>query len=333
MAVGKCQSAIYIFNMRKPQAITRTVVIIGYGSQGRAIALNLRDSGYSVAIGLRPRSRSRVAAKKDGFEAVHTIAKAIRATDPSCICFAFPDHLHGRVYEEHVRANLPSNKPCRLLFLHGMSVHFGMVRPPSDCDIILLAPHAPGDAVREKYLGDRSLSAFYGVHRDVSGHARRDVIELAQAIGFDKKRLIATTFEDEAVGDLFGEQAVLCGGLAMLVKTGFEVLIEKGLPPENAYLEVAYQLDLIVEMIKKHGVAGMLERISVAARYGSVRSGPQIVDKAVKERMEKVYDRIRSGEFARQLGGLDKSDVAELKKAARALSHPLLEKAARKFAP
>ncbi|MEA3297807.1 MAG: ketol-acid reductoisomerase [candidate division Zixibacteria bacterium] len=313
--------------MRKNGNLIKNVAILGYGSQGRAIALNLRDSGYEVIVGLKSRSRSRSTAKADGMTAIYTFPDAVRKG--SVICFAFPDHLHGRIYREQIADYIVPGSS--LLFLHGLSLHFGLIKPPTGCDVILLAPHAPGVAVREKYLSDRSISAFYAIHQNSSGKARKTIFELAQAVGFQKKRLVATTFEHEALGDLFGEQAVLCGGLAMLIKTGFEVLIEKGIPSENAYLEVAYQLDLIVDLIRKHGIEGMFERISVAARFGSLLSGPKIIGNPAKKQMKKAFDYIESGSFAKRLDNLTQSEVTGLRKALKALSHPDLEKTANKY--
>lgn len=303
------------------------IVVVGYGSQGRAIALNLRDSGYKVTVALQSGSRSRRQANDDGFKPIRAVAASVR--DADCVCFAFPDHLHGRVYQKEIRGNLPESST--LLFLHGLSIHFGHVQPAPSHDVILIAPHAPGREVRTKYLGDRSLSAFYAVHQDCSKRARRNVIELAGAVGFSKKRLVATTFEHEVIGDLFGEQAVLCGGLAALIKSGFEVLIENGIPPDHAYLEVAYQLDLIIALIKDHGIEGMLRRVSVAARMGALNAGPQIIDASAKKRMERLYRRIESGNFAKRLVSLSPKEIASLDKAVGNLSHPKFEKAARKF--
>ncbi len=304
-----------------------TIAVIGYGSQGRATALNLRDSGYTVTLGLRVRSKSRRTAKRDGFSDILPISEA--AKQAHIVCFAFPDHLHERVFEREIAPFLRKN--TTLWFLHGTSVHFGSVAPPKGTDVILIAPHAPGVAVREEFLGQRSISAFYAVYRNHSRKARSTITQLAKAIGIRPGNLFKTTFEQEAVGDLFGEQAVLCGGLAMLIKSGFEVLVESGLKPENAYLEVAYQLDLIIDLIKKHGIEGMFSRISVAARYGSLQAGPKIINKSVKTRMEAVLKRIRSGQFARDLNRLQEKEIAEIDKALKALSHPALEKAARKF--
>ena len=227
----------------------KQIAILGYGSQGRSIALNLRDSGYEVIIGLPNKSKSRRKAKADGFKSVISTSEASRCKN---ILLALPDHLQGRVYQREIEANL--QKPVTLAFLHGFSIHFDFIKPPEECDVILIAPHAPGKAVREKYLSDKSISAFYAVFQDFSNKAEKTAISLANAIGFQKKRLIKTTFEHETLGDLFGEQAVLCGGLSELILSGYETLIKNGLPEENAYLEVAYQLDLIVQLIKQYGI-------------------------------------------------------------------------------
>lgn len=307
--------------------IKETIAVIGYGSQGRAIALNLRDSGFSVSIGLRTGSNSRKKAKKDGFLKIEKISSAVKNAD--IVCFAFPDHEHSSVFADEISQNV--REGATLLFLHGLSIHFGLVTPSEENDVILIAPHAPGSAVRQKFLTDKSISAFYAVANDASGQAKPKAIRIAEAIGFDRKRLVATTFEYEAIGDLFGEQAVLCGGLAALIKNGFEVLVEKGIPAENAYLEVAYQLDLIVELVKKYGVEGMLGRISVAARYGSLLTGPKIIDAQTKKRMHKVADDIISGRFVKKLASLDKADIVQLNRDIANLSDPALEKAAQKY--
>jgi ketol-acid reductoisomerase len=305
----------------------KQVAMIGYGSQGRALALNLRDSGFDVSVGLRPRSKNRVNARKDGLKTIVTIPDAVRQAD--VVCFSFPDHLHGRVYRKSIEKHLRSGST--LLFLHGLSVHFGLVVPPAECDVVLLAPHAPGTAVREKYLGDRSVSAFYAIRQNRSRTARATLFALAEACGFEQKRLVKTTFEHEAVGDMFGEQAVLCGGLSALIKNGFEVLTENGLKPEHAYLEVAYQLDLIIALIKQHGIQGMFDRISEAARVGSALTGPRIVDRDTKARMQHAYNLIASGKFARKLAEMDASDRARVGKVLKSLSPQGFERAARKY--
>jgi ketol-acid reductoisomerase len=314
-------------NPSRKQAGDKVVAVIGYGSQGRAVARNLSDSGYSVVIGLRAGSKSKVRAKKDTQAPILSIPAAVRKAD--IICFAFPDHLHSRVFKRSIKANL--RRSATLWFLHASSTHFGLVMPPKGCDVVLVAPHAPGDAVREAYVTDRSLSAFYGVWQNRSKQAGHTARKLAAAIGVKRQNLIKTTFQREAVGDLFGEQAVLCGGLAMLIKHGFETLVDHGWKPDNAYLEVAYQLDLIVALIKKHGIAGMLLRVSPAARLGSLEAGPKIIDQSVRERMEEQFERINSGAFAAQLENLDDKALASLKRALSKLTDPRLEKAARKF--
>ena len=304
------------------------VSVIGYGSQGRAVSQNLCDSGCEVTVGLRAQSKSQARARKDGHRVAVSIPDAVRKAD--VICLAFPDHLHERVFKRSIRPNL--KRKVTLWFLHSTSIHFGFIEPPRGCDVILVAPHAPGKAVREAYLTDRSLSAFYGVHQNRSGRAGYTARRLATALGVKRKNLLKTTFEQEAVGDLFGEQAVLCGGLAMLIKTGFDVLVDRGWKPENAYLEVAYQLDLIVGLIKQHGIGGMFSRISSAAQLGSFLAGPKLIDESVRTRMDELFEEISSGAFADQLRRLDKRAVSNLRQALKKLSDPRLEKAARKFA-
>ncbi|HEX2897300.1 MAG TPA: ketol-acid reductoisomerase, partial [candidate division Zixibacteria bacterium] len=269
--LGECQSGNYIDVMpKKSRSKSDQVTVIGFGSQGRAAALNFRDSGYDVSIGLPTKSKSLAKAKADKFKNVGLVSDLVKS--PDIVCMAFPDYLHGRVFEQEIKTNL--RQGSALLFLHGFSVHFGFVKPPKTCDVILIAPHAPGIMVREKYLQDKSLSAFYAVHQNHSGKALKKTLKLAAALGFEKHKLLKTTFEIETLGDLFGEQAVLCGGLSMLIKNGFETLIENGIPPKHAYLEVAFQLDQIIALIKKYGIEGMFQRISVAAQLGSSEAGP-----------------------------------------------------------
>lgn len=286
-----------------------TVAILGYGSQGRAVALNLRDSGYEVVIGLRSRSKSRPRARADKFDRIAPFADAV--ADASTIVVALPDHLHGRLLNDLLSKQLQPGS--LLLFLHGLSVHFGQVTIPRACDVCLLAPHAPGPAVREKYLGDRSISAFYAVHQNASRNAAARVIRLAGDLGFASARLVKTTFEHEAIGDLFGEQAVLCGGLVELIQQGYRTLVERGIPPANAYLEVAYQLDLIVDLIKRHGIAGMYDRISLAARYGASIAGPEVINEHSRAAMSSLMDSITSGAFASRLAGLTDQEIADLR--------------------
>jgi len=311
----------------KTEKKKRSVAILGYGSQGRAIALNLRDSGFPVLVGLPSGSRSRRKANADGFKPVCSVEKAVESSE--IICFAFPDHLHGRVYESDVKEHLAPGQT--LWFLHGLSVHFGYVSPPGDCDTILIAPHAPGTAVRASYRAPESVSAFSAIAQDASGNAKKTIRELAEGLGFESTKLVPTNFEAEALGDLFGEQAVLCGGLVALINAGFERLVEEGIEPDNAYLEVAFQLDLIIQLIKRHGFDGMFDRISVAAQYGAMTTGPQIINEETRGRMKKLFDRIKSGQFTDELNELTDEKLSKLRKSAKEMSNPLFDKAARKF--
>jgi ketol-acid reductoisomerase len=304
-----------------------TIAVIGYGSQGSAVAQNLRDSGYPVVLGLRSRSASKRKAKGDGFRRILSIPAAVAAAD--VVCFAFPDHLHARVFSSQIEPYL--KRHAVLWFLHGLSIHFGLVRLPKDTLAILIAPHAPGLAVRESYRSDRSISGFYAVEGRGSREMKRLAFQLAGGLGIKRKNLLRTTFAEEAIGDIFGEQAVLCGGLAMLVKTGFEVLVGYGLKPEHAYLEVAYQLDLIVALMKKHGIAGMFDRVSPTARVGSLAAGPKIIDRGTKARMQQLLKTITSGQFVRQLNKLNDKQMAEVKEKLKKLTDHRLEKAARRF--
>ncbi|KAA3636129.1 MAG: ketol-acid reductoisomerase, partial [Calditrichaeota bacterium] len=209
--------------------------------------------------------------------------------------------------------------------------HFGYVVPPEFVDVIMIAPHAPGIAVREKFLEHESISAFTSVSQDFTGKAKSKLIRLSKAFGITKSKLVETTFKDEAIGDLFGEQTVLCGGMSELILAGYNTLVKNGIPEENAYLEVAYQLDLIIELIKKYGIEGMYERISVAARFGSLQNGKKIIDSSVSKKMEKVYEEIASGKFPDKLNKLTKDDIDQLGKKVKKSSVSSYEFFARKY--
>ncbi|KPL05001.1 MAG: ketol-acid reductoisomerase [candidate division Zixibacteria bacterium SM1_73] len=270
------------------------IAIIGYGSQGRAQALNLRDSGLQIIIGLPKKSNSIKTARKDGFE-VYPSDEAVKLGE--IISVLAPDHQHKKIYNEHMKKNLSAGKT--LLFACGFSIHFRLVLPPKDVDVIMVAPHAPGEMMRKFFLEKKGVPCFFAVQQNYSGKGKKKALAYAKAIGCTKAGAIQTTFRDEAIGDLFGEQAVLCGGLTELLKVGFEVLVESGLSPENAYLECVHQLDFIVDTIKSHGIAGMFDRISKTAEYGSYQAGKRVIDDRVRKEMEKILKEIEDGSFVK----------------------------------
>jgi len=303
------------------------IAMLGFGTQGQAWAKNLQDSKCDIILGLTSGSKSRKTAKTDKIKSITTTSRAVKKAD--IVIFAFPDHLHGSIFEKDIKANL--KKSVALVFLCGYSIHFKAVVPPSDSDIILLAPLAPGSAVREAYLSNKPIGFFHSIFQDGSGDAEKKLKYLIKNLKIHKKALIKTTFKDEAIGDIFGEQAVLCGGLTQLIKSGFDTLVESGLSSDKAYLEVAYQLDLIVDLIKKFGIEGMYQRISVAAKYGSFISGRKIIDNSVKKRMKETLDEIKNGSFAKQLNKLTPDKINKLNKNLKKMTTPSFEKSVRKF--
>lgn len=270
----------------------KTISILGYGSQGKAQALNLRDSGLEVIIGLPGKSKDIKTALKDGFK-VFRPEKAVQIGD--IISVLAPDHKHKELYEKSIKKNLTPRKA--LVFAHAYSIYFELIKPPEYVDVILVAPHGPGVLVRKLFSEGKGVTSFIAVEQDYSGKALDKALAYAKGIGSTKAGAILTTFKDEAIGDLFGEQAVLCGGLSELLRSGFETLVESGLSPENAYLECVYQLDLIVELVKKYGIAGMFDRISQTAEFGSYASGKKVVN---RNQMKKILSEIKNGNFARK---------------------------------
>jgi len=273
----------------------RTVAILGYGSQGRAQALNLKDSGLKAIVGLPPRSASRLEARKAGFW-FYSVSEAVRRGD--LVSLLFPDHLHQEVFAGQIKPNLRPGQA--LIFAAGFSVHFKLVGAPRFVDVILVAPHSPGSSLRELFVKGEGVPAFLGVAQNYSGRAKQIGLAYAKAIGCTRAFVMETTFEREALGDLFGEQTVLCGGLSELVLAGFETLVKKGLPPENAYLETLHQIDLLANFLKQKGVAGMYKEISLLAAYGSYKNRKRIIGPGARKEMERVFDEIRSGKFATQ---------------------------------
>jgi ketol-acid reductoisomerase len=275
--------------------LKKQITVVGYGSQGRAFALNLRDAGCNVQVALRENSASRQAVLTERLP-----MRSLEAVGKSdVIAFAIPDHEQPEFYRNHCAA---SGRTGRLLvFLHGLNIHFGNIIPDRADDVILLAPHGPGNDLREKYVNGKGMSCFFAVAQDNSGTAHRIGLSLAAAIGADKAGIYETTFAHETLGDLFGEQTLLVGGLAGLTMSVFQTMVTNGIPPENAYLETVRQLRMLASMIEHYGPAGMIERVSKTAAFGSLQTMPDLFDQSFRLRLDMVFRNIESGSFNRQL--------------------------------
>jgi ketol-acid reductoisomerase len=273
----------------------KTVAILGYGSQGHAHALNLRDSGVNVMIGLYPGSRSAEAAKSEGLP-VHSVADAAKAAD--LLMILLPDEAQKTVYQQEIAPNLTAGKA--LAFAHGFNIHFAQVVPPPDVDVIMVAPKGPGHLVRRTYTQGQGVPALFAVYQDATGQARERALAYAKGIGGTRGGVLETTFREETETDLFGEQVVLCGGLSELIKAGFETLVEAGYQPELAYFECLHEVKLIVDLIVEGGLAKMRDSISNTAEYGDYTRGPRIVTDATRAEMRKVLSEIQTGQFARE---------------------------------
>jgi ketol-acid reductoisomerase len=284
----------------------KTLAVLGYGSQGHAHALNLKDSGCKVIIGLYPGSKSLQVAKQHGFEVFET-GEAVRRAD--VIMVGLPDMKQADVYERDIRPNLAPGKT--LLFSHGLAIHFGLIRPPKDVDVIMVAPKGPGHLVRRLYVEGKGMPALIAVGQDKSKRAKRVALAWAKGIGSTRAGVLQTTFKEETETDLFGEQAVLCGGASALVQAGFETLVEAGYQPEMAYFECLHELKLICDLMYESGIAGMRFSISETAKYGDITRGPRVVDGRTKKEMKRILREIQSGQFTREWvaeykGGLKK---------------------------
>ena len=303
----------------------KTIAVIGYGSQGRAQALNLRDSGLRVVVGLRSEGRSYEVAKADGFEPVPMEVAAERG---DVILMLVPDVPMAEVYSRYVEPHLKPGKT--LVFAHGYNVHFGRIRPPKDVNVVLVAPKSPGPLLRQKFLEGKGVPALLAVHNDATGEAKSVALAIAKGLGCTRAGVIETTFAEETETDLLGEQAVLVGGVMELIKKGFEVLVENGYQPELAYFEVCNELKLIVDLIYSGGLMGMLRAVSDTAKYGGLTVGPRIVDEHVKENMRRALRAIRSGEFERSWTGNPKA-YEELERLMRELEQHPLERVGREL--
>jgi ketol-acid reductoisomerase len=272
----------------------KTVAIIGYGSQGHAHALNLRDSGVDVVVGLYPGSKSWSKAEAAGLRVLST-ADAAKAAD--VIMILVSDHIQGDLYNTDVAPNLTAGKT--LMFAHGFNIHFGQIKPPANVDVSMIAPKAPGHRVRELFTEGVGVPALVAIHQNASGKALEQALAYALALGCLKAGVIETTFKEETESDLFGEQAVLCGGASELIRAGFETLVEAGYSPEIAYFECLHELKLIVDLIYEGGLGYMRYSISDTAEYGDYTRGPRIINQQTRDEMRKILSEIQSGEFAR----------------------------------
>jgi ketol-acid reductoisomerase len=287
----------------------KRVAIIGYGNQGRAQALNLKDGDVDVVVGLRPGSLNAALAETVGLEAL-AIEDAVASAD--LVMMLVPDEVHGAIYtqiEPHLRNG------AALGFSHGLSVRFGLVEPRADLDVFLLAPKGPGTALRSLYKAGKGMIALWAVHQDATGNARAIALAYGQAIGCARAGLLQSSFAEEAEADLFNEQAVVWGGVPALLEAGFETLVEAGISPEVAYLECIGELSLIAALIEERGIAGMREAISNTAELGAVLGGPKIVDSGLKQRMRTILEQVRAGEFAAALRTEEAEGYRLLKKA------------------
>src|SRR5580658_6457361 len=280
----------------------KAVTIIGYGSQGHAHALNLRDSGVSVTVGLHPTSKSASKAAAAGLR-VLSVGEAIKGADIAMILV--PDHIRGDLYNTEIAPNLSAGKT--LMFAHGFNIHFGEIKPPAGVDVSMIAPKAPGHRVRELFTEGVGVPALVAVAQDASGKALENALAYALALGCLKAGVIETTFREETESDLFGEQTVLCGGVSELIRAGFETLIDAGYAPEIAYFECLHEVKLIVDLIYEGGLGYMRYSVSDTAEYGDYTRGPRVVTEETRKEMKKILSEIQTGQFAREWMAENKS--------------------------
>ncbi len=272
-----------------------TVAIIGYGSQGHAHSLNLKDSKVDVVVGLRKESKSWMIAEKSGLK-VMTPDAAAKAAD--IIMMLVPDQIQAKVYRESIAPNL--KKGNALVFAHGFNIHFNQIVPPADVDVFMAAPKGPGHMVRRVFTEGGGVPGLVAVHQDATGKALATALAYAKGIGCTRGGVMETTFRDETETDLFGEQAVLCGGASELVRAGFDTLVEAGYQPENAYYECLHELKLIVDLMYEGGISGMRYSISDTAKYGDITRGKRVITEETRKEMKKILKEIQNGEFAKE---------------------------------
>jgi ketol-acid reductoisomerase len=299
----------------------RKVAVIGYGSQGHAHALSLRDSGVDVRVGLPESSKSRVKAQEQGLRVVTPFEAAAEA---DVIMILAPDTAQRGIYAEAIEPNLSAGKA--IFFGHGLNIRFDLIKPPADIDVAMVAPKGPGHLVRRQFVDGKGVPVLVAVEQDATGSAFALALSYAKAIGGTRAGAIRTTFKEETETDLFGEQAVLCGGASALVQTGFEVLTEAGYAPEIAYFECLHELKLIVDLMYEGGIARMRYSVSDTAEYGDVTRGPRVIDERVKDEMRKILAEIQSGEFAREWVAEDDAGRPNFRKLQeQGANHPIEE--------
>ena len=298
----------------------RKVAILGYGSQGRAHALNLKDSGFNVVVGLRPRGASWATAEADGLTVMEPGEAAKGA---AIVMFLTPDMVQKKLYESVVD---DIDEGAMLMFAHGFAIHYGQVEPRADLDVALIAPKGPGGLVRRQYEEGHGVPCLVAVHQDSSGHALKLALAYSAGIGGARAGVIETTFAEETETDLFGEQAVLCGGATELIVAGFETLTEAGYQPEVAYYEVMHELKLIVDLLHEGGLRKMHEFISDTAAWGDMISGPRVIDQHSRDAMKAILSDIQNGTFAREWVAENENGMPQFKKRMNAdLQHPIEE--------
>ncbi len=286
-----------------------TVAIIGYGSQGHAHALNLKDSGINVVVGLYEGSRSAEKARRDGLE-VLSVSEA--STKANWVMVLLPDEVQKEVYTNEIAPHLSPGKV--LSFAHGFNIRFGLIQPPNFVDVVMIAPKGPGHTVRWEYQNGQGVPALFAIEQNASGNARALAMAYAKGIGGTKAGILETNFKEETETDLFGEQAVLCGGLSELVKAGFETLVEAGYQPELAYFECLHEVKLIVDLMVKGGLTAMRDSISNTAEYGDYVSGPRLITSETKDEMRKILSEIQNGTFAKNFVAECEAGKPEMKK-------------------
>ncbi len=303
----------------------KSIVVIGYGNQVRAFAQNMKDSGLNVAIALEEKSKSIRQAVDDGFPVISN-DDTHRA---EIILMLLPDHFHGDYYLRFLDGKL--SKGQSLVFAHGYSIHFGFVKPPDGVNCLLIAPHGPGKDLRESYTDGTGISCFVATRLDRARKSLGIALAIAGTIGCTRVGAFRTTFEHEAVGDLFGEQALLCGGLSAMTIAAFDTLVKHGIPPENAYLETAHQLQLLANLIEEGGITGMMGRISKTAQFGTMTANETISDSHLERKFDRIMKDVLSGKFAREWENEHRSGGRRLRKFIRSLRSSGFEKTARKM--